>query len=102
MIRGNEQPANGVPPRHRARRRTRGIAIILLFFFFALVVRLVYIQIIKAGVYREKARKQYEARVDLPAARGTISDRNGKVLVSNTVYVSFAADPSVARRTARK
>jgi cell division protein FtsI (penicillin-binding protein 3) len=97
MIRGNEQPQGAVPPQRRARRRTRGLAVVLLCFFLVLVGRLVYIQVFQAGVYREKARKQYESRMELPAARGTISDRNGKVLVSNTVYVSFGADPSVAR-----
>ena len=65
--------------------------------FLGLVARLVYIQIFRAEAYRERAREQYEARVDLPAARGYISDRNGKVLVSNMMYVSFAADPSIAR-----
>jgi cell division protein FtsI (penicillin-binding protein 3) len=96
MIRGNEQPSDAVSPRHRARRRTRVLAIALLCFFVTLVARLVYIQIVQASVYREKARKQYESKMDLFAARGTISDRNGKVLVSNTFYLSFAADPSYA------
>jgi hypothetical protein len=40
--------------------------------------------------------EQYEAKVDLPAARGIISDRNGKVLVSNAMMISFGADPKIA------
>lgn len=96
MTRANDVPASGVPPHQRAHRRMRGLKIVLLFCFVALAARLVHIQIIRAGAYREQARRQYESRMDLPAARGTISDRNGRVLVSNTMYVSFAADPSVA------
>ena len=97
MTRLNEVPQSGVPPRQRARRRVRVLAGVLLVCFLGLVARLVYIQIFRAEAYRERAREQYEARVDLPAARGYISDRNGKVLVSNMMYVSFAADPSIAR-----
>jgi len=94
-------PANGsvtpeVPPHRRASRRVRGLKVVLLFCFLVLVARLVHIQIIRAGAYREQARRQYDARMELPAARGTITDRNGKILVSNTLYVSFGADPSVA------
>ena len=96
MTRANDPLTPDVPPHRRASRRVRGLKIFLLFCFLVLVVRLVYIQIIRASAYREQARRQYEARMELPAARGTISDRNGKILVSNTLYVSFAADPSVA------
>jgi cell division protein FtsI (penicillin-binding protein 3) len=95
MIRGNAPATGGIPPQQRTRRRTRSLAIVLLCFFLVIVARLVHIQIIKAGVYRERAKKQYEAKVELPAARGIISDRNGRVLVSNSVYLSYAADPSV-------
>jgi cell division protein FtsI (penicillin-binding protein 3) len=91
-----DTPPTAVPPHVRARRRTRSIKIGLMFCLLLLTVRLVQIQVIQAGAYRERARKQYEARMELPAARGTISDRNGKVLVSNTMYVSFAVDPAVA------
>jgi cell division protein FtsI (penicillin-binding protein 3) len=96
MTRSNDSKAPDVPPHRRAIRRVRVLKIALLLCFLLLAARLVHIQIIRAGAYREQARKQYESNMDLPAARGTISDRNGKILVSNTVYVSFAADPLVA------
>jgi cell division protein FtsI (penicillin-binding protein 3) len=68
----------------------------LLLCFLAIGLRLVQVQVIDAPAYQEIARKQYESKVILPATRGTISDRNGKLLVSNAVYVSFGADPKIA------
>ena len=69
------------------------LKIVLLLCFGIVALRLVEIQVIKAPHYREIARKQYEDREPLLASRGTISDRNGRVLVSNTIGVAFAADP---------
>lgn len=76
-----------------------GRVLILKFFFLAflliIVGRLVQTHFIDAGKFRSLARKQYEQTFVLPAVRGSIFDRNGHVLVSNTVYVSLAADPKM-------
>ena len=50
---------------------------------------------IDASKYKELARKQYERSFILPATRGNIFDRNGNVIVSNTMFLSFAADPKI-------
>jgi len=85
------------PPSHqRMRRRILVLKIGLMLFCLFLATRLVQIQVLDAAEYQEIARKQYEAKVDLPAARGIISDRNGKVLVSNAMMISFGADPKIA------
>jgi cell division protein FtsI (penicillin-binding protein 3) len=78
-------------------RRGRFLAVkIGLFLLFAMaVVRLVQIQIIDTQKYQEIARKQYEAKVFLPSTRGSIFDRHGTVLASNTLLVSYAADPKI-------
>ena len=78
--------------------RTRMVVLKTCFIaFFALVMlRLVQIQIIDSAIYKEIAKKQYQARVKLPSMRGMILDRNGSVIASNSKYVSFAADPQVA------
>lgn len=68
----------------------------MLLAFAAVVVRLVQIQIIESGRYKDIARRQYEVKVPLLAARGNIYDRNGKTLVSNATAVSYAADPKMA------
>ena len=59
------------------------LKIALLLFFLIIALRLTQIQLIDAGTYQEIARRQYEAKVILPAARGNLHDRNGKLLVSN-------------------
>ncbi|MBI4418437.1 MAG: PASTA domain-containing protein [Ignavibacteriales bacterium] len=68
---------------------------VLALCFLAIVVRLVVIQVIDAPKFRAIARKQYEQKFVLPAVRGNIYDRHGHVLVSNTMFVSFAADPKI-------
>ena len=76
-------------------RRLLWVKIGMLVVFAVVAVRLVQIQVLQSRSYREIARKQYEAPVPLPAARGNIYDRNGKLLVSNTQYISFGADPKI-------
>ena len=82
-------PLQGVPGRFLL------LKIVLLLFFLVIALRLVQIQVVEAGTYKEIARRQYEAKVLLPAARGDIFDRNGKLLVSNTMMLSFGADPKM-------
>jgi cell division protein FtsI (penicillin-binding protein 3) len=83
----------------QARLRLLQIGIIVLFV--AICLRLVQVQIINFGTYRDYARKQYQTKVVLPATRGTIYDRNENVLASNSMFVSFAADPKLAAEDAR-
>lgn len=82
------------------RARILIVKISLLLFFLLIVWRLVQIQIIEAPKYQEIARRQYEARIPLPAEKGNIYDRNGNVLVSNSQFISFAADPKIVGRNA--
>ncbi len=71
------------------------VKIVLLLLFAIASLRLLQIQVIEAPSYQDIARKQYEAKMILPAERGIMYDRNGNVLVSNSQYVSFAADPKI-------
>ena len=71
------------------------LKLFFLLFFGAVAFRLVQVQVVDAGTYREIARRQYEQKFTLPAERGNIYDRSGNVLVSNTKFVSFAADPKI-------
>ncbi len=66
-----------------------------LVFFAVIVIRLAKIQVIDSNKYKTLARKQYERSFILPATRGNIFDRNSNVIVSNTMFVSFAADPKI-------
>lgn len=76
-------------------RRLLVLKIVLLLVFLVIALRLMQIQLIDSGTYREIARRQYEAKVLLPAARGNLYDRNGKLLVSNTMMRSYGADPKM-------
>ena len=71
-----------------------------LALFLVIGLRLVQIQVIEASSYQGIARKQYEAKVALPATRGNIYDSKGKILVSNSMYVSFGVDPAIVGRDA--
>lgn len=76
-------------------RRFLMLKLSLALLFLVIAGRLVQIQILESPNYKELARKQYEQKFLLPAVRGNILDRNGNVLVSNTMFVSFAADPKI-------
>ncbi len=71
------------------------LKLFLVAFFAVIAGRLAEIQILNAPKYQTIARKQYEQKFVLPAVRGNIYDRNGNVLASNTMFVSFAADPKI-------
>lgn len=71
------------------------VKIALLLGFAAAVLRLVQIQVVEANKYRAIARKQYEVRIMLPSTRGNILDRRGNILVSNSMFFSYAADPKI-------
>ena len=75
--------------------RVQVVKLLLLLCFGVVAFRLIKIQVIEAGHYQEIAKRQYEARVPLNASRGNIYDRNGRLLVSNLMYVSFGADPKM-------
>ncbi|MDA0986121.1 MAG: penicillin-binding protein [Bacteroidetes bacterium] len=80
----------------------RGIRVVLIvvsisLLFLLTIIRLVQIQIIDSPKYTELARLQYQNYVPLPPARGLIFDRKNNLLVSNSVLISLAADPSIAK-----
>ncbi|MBI5473936.1 MAG: PASTA domain-containing protein [Ignavibacteriae bacterium] len=89
-------------PAHQSLVRLLWLKIGLLIFFAVVAARLVQIQVFESAKYREIAKKQYEVNVPLLASRGNIYDRNGKILVSSSMAVSYAADPKFAAKDAEK
>ena len=75
---------------------------LLLLAFAGIVARLVNIQVLQSEKYQAIAKRQYEKRFTLPAIRGSIYDRNGSLLASNTVFVSFGIDPRAVAGRERK
>lgn len=74
------------------------VAAIHAFAFILLTilgVRLYYLQIVKGDYYAEKAENQRIRLIPIPAPRGAILDRNGKILVDSrsTYNVTLANEP---------
>lgn len=83
-------------PRRRPVREARRLLVVALALMAPLLVlggRLVQLQVVDADRYAALARRQYESKIDLQAERGPLYDRNGHLLASNSVAVSFAVDP---------
>jgi cell division protein FtsI (penicillin-binding protein 3) len=97
-----QKPAMAPQPNAPAKARGRFITLKLGFalFFFVIAGRLMQVQVLQASKYQSIARKQYELTAVLPAVRGNIYDRNHNVLASNSIFVSFAADPKVVGENA--
>lgn len=95
--RTNTNKATDIPVPQRKAGRGRFLLTKLVFIaLFALILgRLFHIQVINSSEYQEIAKRQYELQTELPASRGVVYDRNGNILISNTQFVSFAADPLI-------
>jgi len=87
------EPASSPSEYRRARLRLRVVQIGLIALFGVIALRLIIIQVVEFPKYRSIAQKQYQAKIILPAPRGLLYDRNGNCIASNTISVSFAADP---------
>jgi cell division protein FtsI/penicillin-binding protein 2 len=84
-----------IDPQKSFARRLFWLKLGLLALFAVVVLRLAFIQVIRAGDYQEMGRKQYEYPEQLPGTRGNLYDRNGKTLVSNILATSFGVDPKM-------
>jgi len=67
----------------RAAPRVVVLGVIILFIFAVFARRLWYFQFARGEYYRERADRQSQRAVTIPAARGIIYDRNGTSLVRN-------------------
>ena len=62
-------------------------------FFVVVAGRLVHLQVAEASRDSEIVRRQSEGKVAIPAARGRVYDRQGRVVVDNIVLSSLYAYP---------
>jgi penicillin-binding protein 2 len=66
---------------------------IALTMFAIIFFRLWYLQVLSGDKYRAEANNNRIRDVGVPAPRGDVVDRNGKVLVDNRVSIAVQVDP---------
>ncbi|MBI5855359.1 MAG: penicillin-binding protein 2 [Nitrospirae bacterium] len=76
------------------RGRRIGIAILLMMAFSVVLCRLYQLQVLQAGELTAKADRQHRKAVVLEGPRGTIVDRQGKVLAANVDVPSVFGVPT--------
>ena len=86
------------------RGRRVAVACGLVVAFILIIVRLVNLQVLQAAELTLKADRQHQKKVTLEGARGTIYDRNSKVLAMNmevpSVFgVPVSLNPTVTARS---
>ena len=77
--------------------RLLGLSIAAAVMLFLLVTRLWYLQIIESESLMDLSESNRLRFVPVASSRGTILDRNGKVLVKNTPSFSLAVIPQDIR-----
>lgn len=72
---------------------------LLIFIFFlisiGIVTRLFYLQIVNYNFFKQKSIAQQQKSIKIPAQRGNIYDRNGKLLATSIDTVSLYAAPNI-------
>ena len=78
----------------RFRARILAITVMMLVLFFVLVVRLVYLQVVRHDDLNEQAENNRTTIVPVVPNRGLILDRNGLVLATNYSAYTLEITPS--------
>jgi cell division protein FtsI (penicillin-binding protein 3) len=110
--RSSARPSDGPPPRARPKHRpfTRGdpnrrLGVTLLAIVFVLSLfagRLVQLQGMESGTYRQLASQEREQTSVLPALRGSITGANGQVLAMTLETYTVRADPPLMGGAAKQ
>ena len=87
-----------VPQKKRGRTRVAFLFMALAVFGILICGRLFYLQVVRGAYYAELDLGQAEEVRPLQSPRGTIYDRNGKVLAVSAVTLSLYADPQELNR----
>ncbi len=77
----------------RARRRALWVFAVFGAIYAALAVRVVYLQVVRGPELAHRAERQHEKSVAVEAERGTIYDRNGRILATDLTVPSLYAIP---------
>ena len=88
-------PHNGLAPvrRSSAINRLTLLSAILVLWALAIFGKLILLQVVQHPKYAAIARSQQEHKIDIPAPRGTILDRNGQPLAISVPVASVSVNP---------
>lgn len=75
-------------------RRLRAAALVMMGVLIIIVIRLLYVQIVAGGKYRQLAVNNSENVIAVPAERGLLYDRTGIQLVENVPSFSLYLSPT--------
>jgi len=81
--------------------RMRILLIFILTFFLLFTFRLIQIQGIQAGEYRNKAANEMESTRAIPAARGEITDINGVDFARSVSAINIVVDQTLVTNAAQ-
>ena len=70
------------------------ILVFMIVFFVTALARLIHLQIILGPKYSRMVERQSSGKIPIPAVRGFIYDRNGKLVANNVYASSLYANPS--------
>ncbi|MFZ5876215.1 MAG: peptidoglycan D,D-transpeptidase FtsI family protein [Nitrospirota bacterium] len=76
-----------------ARRRALWVFGVFALLYAALAARVVYLHVIRGPELAQRAERQHEKSITVEAERGTIFDRNGRVLATDLTVPSLYAAP---------
>ncbi len=79
--------------------RSRSLVIGLFFtlFFLGIIVKIYWVQVVDHEWLLERAEKKWQESKSIPAQRGTITDRNGKVLAEDGIAYIVTLNPQVIK-----
>lgn len=77
--------------------RTRVLVVVMALWGVSIGARLFFLQVLQSAYYIQKAQQQQQAIVPIPARRGDILDRDGKVLASSVQVDTVYARPREIR-----
>ncbi len=80
-------------------RRSAVTLFFIILVALGLILRLFWIQVLQSSTYQEQANKQHWGKKILPSRRGTIYDRNNRVLAISVPCMSCYADPKIISNT---
>ncbi|MBI3923874.1 MAG: penicillin-binding protein 2 [Armatimonadetes bacterium] len=80
-------------------QRVRAFRVCVSFAFFCLLARLWYLQVVKGKEYDTKAQGVRVRNIYLPAPRGILYDRNGKILVTSRTSYTVSIIPAYLKKS---